>query len=101
MGTLFARLEMRANRAMGARLANCEATVGGESVEAIFDRAYLAVDEVSSSGPALTVLGALPAGTKEDVTLVVVTNPFGTGGNFVVRRIEPDGSGATVLRLRK
>ena len=63
---------------------------------AIFDRDYIGVGEVEveSSGPAITC-------ASTDVTdLVAGTQIEHNGIRYVVRAVQPDGTGITVLRLQ-
>lgn len=76
-------------------------TVGGSSVNVIFDADYVAVDVgtgvMSSVGPVIlcdesdAAVAAVVEGTAVIVNAV----------NYTVAEIQPDGTGMTMLRLRR
>jgi hypothetical protein len=107
----FAALEVRTNAAVMRRLSNAVATVvlpvaaAGETIDGIFDAAYLLIDAgsgIESSAPVLTLPDAsIPAAMAtaleqgDAVTLAI------GGVTYNVVEHKPDGTGLTLLRLRK
>lgn len=74
-------------------------TVGGISVNAIFDNDYIPVDlgngvQVESVGPAILCATADVSGVAQGAAVVV------NGTNYTVAEVQPDGTGLTTLRLR-
>lgn len=96
--TAFAELEARVNSAVLRSLSNASATLDGVAVEGIFDNGYEQIDMatgISSSGPVFTMASALvPTGVVE-LPLVVA------GVSYQVAEHKPDGTGMSVLRLRR
>lgn len=107
----FADVEARVNASGIRRLANATATislpadVAGQSFDVIFDSQYQFIDQsmgIESSAPMASaneadipaaLLNALDAGSA--VTFAI------RGDTWTVVEAKPDGTGFTVLRLRK
>lgn len=100
--TRFAALEAKANAALLQHLANTQATVAGVAVAGVFDNAHAVAlggpfdgMGVSTTQPRLTCatasLPADPAGAA-----VVVGS-----ASYVVADHQPDGTGISVLMLRR
>lgn len=69
-------------------------TVGGASVEGIFDNEYsLLAFDIDGSKPALTCRAADVAGAARGNAVVV------NGVSYTIQDIQPDGTGVTVLIL--
>ena len=93
----FAPLESRLNRAVFARLANTQATIGAATVDAVFDNGYtmgtVGAYGMAGSQPALTLatadVPATPVGAAVTVGAVAYT----------VAAHEPDGTGISRLLL--
>lgn len=66
----------------------------------MFDKDYLAVNDVASSGPAFELDDSLVCGVEPEKSELLLGTPF-TGTVYIVSRVEPDGAGRTLLRLRK
>jgi len=99
MNAPFAALEARTNAAVFNRLSNRVATVGGQSIEGIFDNAYLQ-GEVGGNGMA----GAQPMFTL--ATSNVPANAVGASlvvnaTNYRIAAHEPDGTGVSTLMLER
>lgn len=107
----FADAEARASASVIGRLGNATATIGlpadvaGQTFDGIFDAAYQYIDlasGISADAPVITaqdsdlpaaMIDALTAG--DEVTLDI------RGCSYSVVEHKPDGTGITVLRLRK
>jgi len=93
----FSPLESRLNRAVFVRLANTQATIGGATVDAVFDNAY-ALGSVGPYGmagtqPVLTLATASVPAAPVGATAVV------NGTTYSVAAHEPDGTGISRLLL--
>jgi hypothetical protein len=116
IATPFAEVEQAMNADVLAMLANAVATVvepadaAGMQFAVTFDDAYLFIDTASgleSSSPAATVLEeAMPEAVRDalvaadgEVILEIVYRNRCTA--YRVAESKPDGTGVTVLRLRK
>jgi len=97
----FAALEARLNSAVMRRLANTVATLDGVTVSGIFDQAYVSALDVASIGPGLLLATADTKAVQIDTSQVRILDGPYAGPAYTVRGIEPDGTGLTVLRLRK
>lgn len=75
-------------------------TVGGTSITAIFDNAYQSINldtgEIGSTGPALHCKTSNVSTAKHGDAVVVSSVNYTVAGPP-----EPDGTGLTVLKLRK
>jgi hypothetical protein len=100
--TRFAALEAKANAALLRHLANAQATVAGQALQGIFDNEHAVAlggpfdgMGVSTTQPRLTCATAsLPADPAGAAVVVGV-------GNYVVAEHQPDGTGISVLVLRR
>lgn len=76
-----------------------EATIGGASTKVIFDEAYLGEklfrSEVETSVLQVIAKSADVAGVAHGDTVTI------SGESFIVRGIQPDGTGMTVLLLSR
>lgn len=77
------------------------ALVAGVAVRGIFEQAYVSALDIASTGPALILATADAAAAQQDATQVSILDVPYVGPAYTVRGIEPDGTGLTVLRLRK
>lgn len=99
MTARFAALEARVNRAVFSHLGNTAPTLAGVAIAgAIFDAEYQLQDLASgimSSAPVLTLASADVPANVVGASVVV--------GAVVYKVVEPmpDGTGITLLRLRK
>lgn len=66
----------------------------GASFYVHFDRGYIESLGTPSTGPAATCQSADVATAEQDVSVLTVG-----GVDYIVKAIEPDGTGITVLRL--
>lgn len=105
MSAPFAALEARANAAICKQLANASATVGGVTLDALFDNGYANTLLGTMGGRGVSFAGM--AGSKPTLTLPtasVPANPVGQAAvvnsvNYLVAAHEPDGTGISVLLL--
>ena len=98
MATAFASLQARANLAIMERLSDTVATLDGVEVSGLFDDEYLLDDiagGMAGSGPAFTLASSAVPPAVTGLALVV------KGVTYKVVEPKPDGTGITVLRLRK
>lgn len=78
------------------------AQLAGQLVSGIFIDDYIAADEVATTGPAYLLRTVDAAAVEEDETTLALTHPVsGQAMVYIVRRVQPDGTGLTVLQLRK
>lgn len=103
----FASLEARV-AASGMRLANAEAIVGSTTVSGIFERTPLILNGVEGTHPTFTLQSSDVAAAQIRYGTQLRIPSAGQAawgsqefwsGNFVVRGLEPDGAGITVLVL--
>jgi hypothetical protein len=71
------------------------ASILGNSVEAVFDRAFQQSFEMNGSNPVLYVAES-DLGAAEQGSAVVISSV-----NYTIANIEPDGSGLATLQLTK
>ena len=96
MSAAFAALETRLNSACLRALANKTASVGGGSVDGIFDNGYATALDIGGSAPTFTMDSSQMGSAEVNSALVISGQP-----NYVISTIEPDGTGLVVLRLRE
>lgn len=72
-----------------------EATVGGVSVDGIFDNGYGSALDVAGSTPSLLLPSSSAASATRGTAVVV------GGVSYTVSSVEPDGTGMTLLRLQE
>lgn len=92
------RLEMVRAVGAGAKL-----TKDGVEYDVIFDNAYVLAGDVEERAPAANLRSSdvARAGGFPKGTLVEVFNPFdGTTTSYRVRRLEPDGTGMSLVVLQ-
>ena len=70
-------------------------TVAGAAIRAVFDAAYASPFEIASVSPVLTCREVDVAGVLAGAAVVV------RGKNYVVRNVEPDGTGVALLVLER
>lgn len=91
----FAAIEAATVTHAVAALANASATIGGVSVDGLFDNGYGEIYGIDSAKPsfqcASSAVAAVTRGTAVTVNAV----------SYTVAGIEPDGTGLTMLRLDK
>ena len=100
--TRFEAIQARANAAILRGLANADITVNGQAVQGIFDNAHAVAlggpfdgMGVSTTQPRLTCATAsLPADPAGAAVVV-------GGASYVVAEHQPDGTGISVLMLRR
>lgn len=105
--TNFAAVEARMATAC-MRLANATAIVGAESVSGVFNRQTLVINGVEGTYPTFTLqtsevaAKSIRQGTQLRIPVATQTN-WGSQeiwrGEFIVRGLEPDGAGITMLVL--
>jgi len=95
----FATAQARANVSVFKHLANARATFGGRSFDILFRSAYSGAlnGMLESASPQAQALSA-------DVSTVVQGDTFFigdalTGINYIVRNVQPDGTGITTMAL--
>lgn len=107
----FAALEARVNAATMRRLSNAVATIGlpadaaGQTLDVIFDESYLLIDQASGVASSIPVASVQESDMPEAMIdaldrgdqVVLDIN----GCTYTVVEPKPDGTGWTVLRLRK
>lgn len=115
IATPFAEIEAALNTDVLAMLANATATVvepsdaAGVTFAVTFDDAYLFIDlgsGMESSAPAVTVLEASMPEPMRDALVagdaVAIDVAYrGVTTSYMVVKSQPDGTGVSVLRLRK
>lgn len=75
------------------------ATLGVSAVKVIFDRAYLDGQGVASGAPVVQIQSSSVPANVVGLPLVIAT---GVGaGSYTVQAHEPDGTGMSMLELRK
>lgn len=91
----FATLEARANAAVLRRLSNARGTFGGADFPIIFDRAYVELaDGIGATRPVASVASDLLAACVPHTTQITIG-----GKAYLVRDMQPDGTGMTLLIL--
>jgi hypothetical protein len=70
-----------------------DATLDGQPLRVIFDREYVEVNGMGSSGPAATAPSASVGAATTSSMLVVA------GNTYRVRSVQPDGTGVSLLLL--
>lgn len=92
----FAAIQARINQAEFKHLANATASIaGGQQVSVIFEASYREEFGMSGTGPVARVLDT-------DAPSVAQGDSVEIGSaNYTVVAVEPDGTGATVLRLQE
>ena len=97
MGSTFAALETRVNRAVLSRLANTDATVNAVAVSGIFDNGYALGNAgmlgMATSQPSLTIATTDVPATPVGAAVVV------NATSYLVAAHEPDGTGLSRLLL--
>jgi hypothetical protein len=99
--TPFAEVEASMAADVLALLANAAATVieppeaAGREFAVIFDAAYIAPLEIDSVGPAASALDADVVGLEQESVVAIRCK------HYEIRRLEPDGAGVTLMRLRE
>jgi len=93
----FAVLEDRVNRAIFRHLANAMAQVGASEFAVIFD-----MDPVEALDGMADVVGPQASALDADVYALTYDSAISIdGAEYTVTAKRPDGSGVTVLQLRK
>ncbi len=94
----FAAAIERLNGAVIRHLSTHQAVLDNVEVSGIFDNGYReALDAIGVQGPSFALPSACCIRTRAEVSQIRVIDE----GSFIVSAIEPDGTGVTVLRLRK
>lgn len=95
----MATLETVISRTVINAIANCHATTLGGTLRAVYDAQYQDQIGIANATPALQVVSADVEAVATGDGLQVMKDGASMPINFIVRQVQPDGRGITVLVL--